>query len=232
MGTRPQRPPASLLHKAPFCEAPASRYAKASLGAGRRCAPYGFTKQALCKVAEAGAVFLGVCVALFRRCAQFSSQWPAASHHVSAPPTPSGFAACPVCPQGAPNSTSLGQGYRRRWRAAIALLLQPRNWPNRGCLQPLDLAPPRLPRPALIDFPGPFAKLFHATDHDTCSRNALCTNVRHSWQKVLAIWPQQSGLKSHRPGGRWQAPQQQIAAHARHGCGKPAAKLPEAKYEA
>ena len=55
VGARPLRPPAALLHKAPFCEASASRYAKATLCAGRRCAPYGFTKKALCKVAYAGS---------------------------------------------------------------------------------------------------------------------------------------------------------------------------------
>lgn len=62
VGARPLQPPASLLHKAPFCQACASRYAKASLGVTRRCAPFGFTKQALCKVAFAG----GGCVS--RRC--------------------------------------------------------------------------------------------------------------------------------------------------------------------
>ena len=39
-GTRPLRPPASLLHNAAFCEVCASRCAKAPLGAGHRFAPY------------------------------------------------------------------------------------------------------------------------------------------------------------------------------------------------
>ena len=39
-GARPLRPPASLLHNAALPSVPASRYAKAPLGAGHRCAPY------------------------------------------------------------------------------------------------------------------------------------------------------------------------------------------------
>ena len=35
-GTRPLRPPASLLHKAAFCKVVASRYAEAALGVGHR----------------------------------------------------------------------------------------------------------------------------------------------------------------------------------------------------
>ena len=40
-GTRPLRPPASLLHNAALPSVPASRCAKAPLGAGHRCAPFG-----------------------------------------------------------------------------------------------------------------------------------------------------------------------------------------------
>lgn len=40
-GARPLRPPASLLHNAALPSVPASRYAKASLGAGHRFAPFG-----------------------------------------------------------------------------------------------------------------------------------------------------------------------------------------------
>jgi hypothetical protein len=39
-GARPLRPPASLLHNAALPSVPASRCAKAPLGAGHRCAPY------------------------------------------------------------------------------------------------------------------------------------------------------------------------------------------------
>ena len=39
-GTRQLRPPASLLHNAALPSVPASRGAKAPLGAGQRCAPY------------------------------------------------------------------------------------------------------------------------------------------------------------------------------------------------
>lgn len=51
----PLRPPAALLHKAAFHKVPGSRCAKAPLGAPHRCAPFGFMKQALCKVASAPA---------------------------------------------------------------------------------------------------------------------------------------------------------------------------------
>ncbi len=51
----PLRPPAALLHKAPFHKVRCSRCAKAPLGAPHRCAPFGFMKQALCKVASAPA---------------------------------------------------------------------------------------------------------------------------------------------------------------------------------
>jgi len=40
-GARPLRPPASLLHNAALPSVPASRCAKAPLGAGHRCAPFG-----------------------------------------------------------------------------------------------------------------------------------------------------------------------------------------------
>ena len=40
-GTRPLRPPASLLHNAALPSVPASRCAKAPLGAGHRFAPFG-----------------------------------------------------------------------------------------------------------------------------------------------------------------------------------------------
>lgn len=40
-GTRPLQPPASLLHNAALPSVPASRCAKASLGAGHRFAPFG-----------------------------------------------------------------------------------------------------------------------------------------------------------------------------------------------
>ena len=50
----PLRPHASLLHKAPFPKVRGSRYAKAPLDAPHRCAPFGYRKQALCKVAYAG----------------------------------------------------------------------------------------------------------------------------------------------------------------------------------
>lgn len=46
------------------------------------------------------------------RYAQFSSQWPAASHRVSAPPAPSGCAACPVRPHGAPTYANNAQRCR------------------------------------------------------------------------------------------------------------------------
>ena len=44
-GTRPLRPPASLLHKAAFWKVPASRCAKAALGAAHRCAPSRVSKK-------------------------------------------------------------------------------------------------------------------------------------------------------------------------------------------
>jgi hypothetical protein len=50
----PLQPHASLLHKAPFPKVRGSRCAKAPLGAPHRCAPFGYRKQALCKVACAG----------------------------------------------------------------------------------------------------------------------------------------------------------------------------------
>ena len=50
----PLRLHASLLHKAPFPKVRGSRYAKAPLDAPHRCAPFGYRKQALCKVAYAG----------------------------------------------------------------------------------------------------------------------------------------------------------------------------------
>jgi len=40
-GARPLRPPASLLHNAALPSVPASRCAKAPLGAGHRFAPFG-----------------------------------------------------------------------------------------------------------------------------------------------------------------------------------------------
>jgi hypothetical protein len=40
-GERPLRPPASLLHNAALPSVPASRCAKAPLGAGHRFAPFG-----------------------------------------------------------------------------------------------------------------------------------------------------------------------------------------------
>jgi len=50
---RQLRPHASLLHKAPLREVPASQ-SRSSFGVVHRFAPCGFTQQALCKVAYAG----------------------------------------------------------------------------------------------------------------------------------------------------------------------------------
>ncbi len=103
----PLRPPASLLHKAAFHKVRCSRCAKAPLGAPHRCAPFGFMKQALCKVASAPSC-----------CVLSSGFWPGASRSTSAsglrpcmgpcPRPPSGprrfaalaRAACPSAPQG------------------------------------------------------------------------------------------------------------------------------------
>ena len=106
-GTRPLRPPASLLHNAALPSVPASRCAKAPLGAGHRFAP--------CRVKATGVMQSGLrwsrshsrrrfpvvgtsyappsarpcgyrgTWALVRRCAL--GQWPAASYLVCAPPT-------------------------------------------------------------------------------------------------------------------------------------------------
>ena len=108
-GTRPLRPPASLLHNAALPSVPASRCAKAPLGAGHRFAPY--------RVKATGVMQSGLrwsrshsrrrfpvvgtpyatpsvrpcgcrgTVASVRRCAHCSGQWPAASYLVCAPPT-------------------------------------------------------------------------------------------------------------------------------------------------
>lgn len=113
-GTRPLRPPASLLHNAPLPSVPASRCAKAPLGAGHRFAP--------CWVKATGVMQSGLrwsrshsrrrfpvafapyappparpcgcrgTVALVRRCALCFGQWPAASHLVCAPAHPPGLA--------------------------------------------------------------------------------------------------------------------------------------------
>ena len=48
---RRRKPHASLLHNAAFCKVSASHYAKASFCVCHRLAPFGFAKQALCKVA-------------------------------------------------------------------------------------------------------------------------------------------------------------------------------------
>lgn len=109
-GARPLRPPASLLHNAALPSVPASRCAKAPLGAGHRCAPY--------RVKATGVMQSGLrwsrshsrrrfqvvgtpyappsarpCgyrggLALVRRCALCYGRWPAASHLVCAPAHP------------------------------------------------------------------------------------------------------------------------------------------------
>ena len=144
-GARPLRPPASLLHNAALPSVPASRCAKAPLGAGHRFAP--------CRVKATGVMQSGLrwsrshsrrrspvvgtpyappsarpcgccgAVASVRRCAHCSGQWPAASYLVCAPPTlwPRRCAALalrtglPVRPQGAPSAQRLGS---RRLTAA------------------------------------------------------------------------------------------------------------------
>ena len=114
VGTRPLRPPASLLHNAALPSVPASRCAKAPLGAGHRFAP--------CRVKATGVMQSGLrwsrshsrqrfpvaCTpyappsarpcgcrgtwALVRRCALCFGQWPTASHLVCAPAHPQGLA--------------------------------------------------------------------------------------------------------------------------------------------
>ena len=109
-GTRPLRPPASLLHNAALPSVPASRCAKAPLGAAHRFAP--------CRVKATGVMQSGLrwsrshsrrrfpvasapyappsarpcgyrgTWALVRRCALCFDQWPTASHLVCAPAHP------------------------------------------------------------------------------------------------------------------------------------------------
>ena len=113
-GARPLRPPASLLHNAALPSVPASRCAKAPLGAGHRFAP--------CRVKATGVMQSGLrwsrshsrrrspvvgtpyappsarpcgcrgTWALVRRCALCFGQWPRASHLVCAPAHPQGLA--------------------------------------------------------------------------------------------------------------------------------------------
>ena len=93
-GTRPLRPPASLLHNAALPSVPASRYAKAPLGAGHRFAPYW--------VKATGVMQSGLRWSRSHSRRRFpvvgtpyappsarrvAGQWPAASHLVCAPPT-------------------------------------------------------------------------------------------------------------------------------------------------
>ena len=129
-GTRPLRPPASLLHKAPFCKVLASRSAKAPLGVAHRCAPSRVYKTGLmqsglrwgrshsrqrspvssCPTRRRLTRPFGCrgTLASVRRFAQCTGQWPAASLVVCAPAR-RGLAAaqhwphapaCPSAPQG------------------------------------------------------------------------------------------------------------------------------------
>ena len=138
-GTRPLRDPLrgpSGLHRVRFCEVAASQ-SPAPFVAATAWRPGGFTKITLCKVPSLGTVAqlsafpgrfralhatswlpCGCCgtVALVRRFAQCSGQWPAASHVVCAPPTlgPRRCAALaprglPVRPQGAPSVRAAAQ---------------------------------------------------------------------------------------------------------------------------
>ena len=93
---RRRKPPASLLHNAAFCKVSASRCAKASLGVRHRFAPFGFAKQALCKVA----------------CASGASSLPATGYGrgVPRPPRPR----LPGLPRGVP-ALFLSQCASRRW---------------------------------------------------------------------------------------------------------------------
>lgn len=111
----PLRPPASLLHKAAFHKVRCSRCAKAPLGAPHRCAPFGFMKQALCKVASAPSC-----------CVRSSGFWPGASRSTPAsglrpcrgpaPARPRGLAASRLWParparpppKGAPSARARG----------------------------------------------------------------------------------------------------------------------------
>lgn len=113
-GTRPLRPPASLLHNAAFWKVLASRSAKAPLGVAHRFAPL--------RVSKTGVMQSGLrwsrshsrrrfpvadtpyappstrpcgsrgTWALVRRCALCFGQWPTASHLVCAPAHPQGLA--------------------------------------------------------------------------------------------------------------------------------------------
>ena len=113
-GTRPLRPPASLLHNAALPSVSASQ-SQAPFVSGTASRPIGLRQQALCKVAFAGvgrtavgaprslcsalraASWLpcGGCgaVALVRHFTQCSGQWPAASH-VVCPAHPCGPRRC------------------------------------------------------------------------------------------------------------------------------------------
>ena len=136
-GARPLRDPLrgpSGLHRVLFCKVAASRCAKAPLCGVHRFAPsrvykthpmqstfagYGRTAvgapRSLCSALRAASWLpFGCCgtVALVRRSAQCSGQWPAAIPCVCAPPTLVGLAAArrlalrwvPVRPQGAPST--------------------------------------------------------------------------------------------------------------------------------
>ena len=122
VGVRTLRPHAALLHKALFCVMASSR-SRGSLGASHRCAPCGYTKTALCKVAYAGSGRISrwrspvaarptrqrlspcryACTwASARRCAHRSGQWPAARPWVLAPAHPWGSLAAQRRPRGLP----------------------------------------------------------------------------------------------------------------------------------
>lgn len=93
---RRRKPHASLLHNAAFCKVSASHYAKASFCVCHRFAPFGFAKQALCKVA----------------CASGASSLPATGYGrgVPRPPRPR----LPGFPRGVP-AFFLSQCASRRW---------------------------------------------------------------------------------------------------------------------
>ena len=93
---RRRKPHASLLHNAAFCKVSASHYAKASFCVCHRFAPFGFAKQALCKVA----------------CASGASSLPATGYGrgVPRPPRPR----LPGLPRGVP-ALFLSQCASRRW---------------------------------------------------------------------------------------------------------------------
>ena len=135
----PLQPHAALLHKAAFWQVPGSRCAKAPLGARHRFAPFGLSKQALCKVAFAGygcvsrprfpvagapyarspehpCGVLGFGYSVWRFALGFG-QWPAAMFHPTNPRPPQGPAAsrqrpwrgCPIRPQGGSHCRAPGR---------------------------------------------------------------------------------------------------------------------------